>query len=89
LKGAYLSPFCFNIFYQIGYVKVYKKQQKTFSVKVKSAKKAKKLTQLKLAGLINVDVYPAKRMESGEYNPSLSVVLAIADVLDSDVKALF
>lgn len=68
--------------------KAYKKQLSDFSLKVKQFRKARNLTQIELAAEMDVDVRTIKNLENKTYNPSLLIVLALADALEVKVSEL-
>lgn len=68
--------------------KRYIKQLAQFGLKVKSLRIKNKLTQVQLAGLMDVDVKTIKRIEKGDYNPTLVVILALSESLETEAKNL-
>jgi transcriptional regulator with XRE-family HTH domain len=70
-------------------VKKFPKQVKVFSARVKLLRKTKGITQADLAGLMDVDIKTVKRLESGDYNPTLLTILSLANALGMNPKELF
>ena len=56
---------------------------------VRRARRAMDLTQADLADRVGVSRQTIVALESGGYAPSVYLALALADVLDSSVEALF
>lgn len=61
---------------------------KLFGDGVKSIRKTKKITQLQLASLCDVDVRTIQRIEKGEFNPSLRVLTRIANAFEMTLSSL-
>lgn len=61
---------------------------KQFGDGVKSIRKTKKITQLQLASLCDVDVRTIQRIEKGEFNPSLRVLTRIANAFEMTLSGL-
>lgn len=68
--------------------KRYIKQLAQFGLKVKSLRIKNKLTQVQLAGLMDVDVKTIKRIEKGDYNPTLVIIFALSEALETETKSL-
>jgi putative transcriptional regulator len=65
-----------------------KKLLDTLAKKVKELRTKKGITQVQLAAELDVDIRTVKRIEAGEYNPSLTKLLNIAEVFAVDIKEL-
>jgi transcriptional regulator with XRE-family HTH domain len=61
---------------------------KQFGTEIKSVRKAKKITQLQLASLCDIDIRTIQRIEKGEFNPSLRVLIRIANAFDMSLSNL-
>lgn len=59
------------------------------NLKMKSARAAKDLSQGELAALVGVTRQTIGMIESGEYNPSLRLCIAICRALDKTLDELF
>lgn len=59
------------------------------NLKMKSARAAKDLSQGELAALVGVTRQTIGMIESGEYNPSLKLCIAICRALDKTLDELF
>lgn len=60
-----------------------------FGVKIKALRTAKGLTQADLAAEIDVDIRTIRRIETGNYNPTLEIIAALASVFRLTVSDLF
>jgi DNA-binding XRE family transcriptional regulator len=67
----------------------HQKELNEFSGRVKALRKAKKMTQLALADILEVDVRTIKNLEAGSYNPTLQLVFGIAKAFKVDARELF
>jgi len=56
--------------------------------KIRTARKAKKITQEKLAELVGVDVRTIVAVEAGKRNPTLKTINKIAKALDVQASSL-
>ncbi len=61
---------------------------KQFGTEIKSVRKAKKITQLQLASLCDIDIRTIQRIEKGEFNPSLRVLISIANAFEMSLSSL-
>jgi transcriptional regulator with XRE-family HTH domain len=61
---------------------------KQFGTEIKSVRKAKKITQLQLASLCDIDIRTIQRIEKGEFNPSLRVLIRIANAFEISLSNL-
>lgn len=61
---------------------------KQFGTEIKSLRKAKKITQLQLASLCDIDIRSIQRIEKGEFNPSLRVLIRIANAFEMSLSNL-
>lgn len=61
---------------------------KQFGTEIKSVRKAKKITQLQLASLCDIDIRTIQRIEKGEFNPSLRVLIRIANAFEMSLSNL-
>jgi transcriptional regulator with XRE-family HTH domain len=61
---------------------------KQFGTEIKSVRKAKKITQLQLASLCDIDIRTIQRIEKGEFNPSLRVLILIANAFEMSLSSL-
>lgn len=59
------------------------------NLKLKAARAAKDMSQKELAEAINVTRQTINAIESGEYNPSIKLCLAICKVLGKTLDQLF
>jgi putative transcriptional regulator len=62
---------------------------KQFGTTVKEFRKAKKISQLQLAGLCDLDIRTIQRIEKGEFNPSLKIIYRIANAFGLSITELF
>lgn len=63
--------------------------QKQLGLRIKEIRKSKKITQEKLAEMINVDFGYISKLEVGQNFPSLQTLNRIADALNTDVVEFF
>ncbi|MFF1995371.1 helix-turn-helix transcriptional regulator [Bacillus mycoides] len=56
---------------------------------IKKYRKIKGFSQLELANTVNVARQTINLIENNKYNPSLSLCIKIAKVLDTDLNTLF
>ena len=61
---------------------------KLIGTRIKSYRKAKKLTQEKLAELLNISVGYVSKMERGIEHPNLEMLSNIADICNCDIAHL-
>jgi transcriptional regulator with XRE-family HTH domain len=61
---------------------------KQFGTEIKSVRKAKKITQLQLSSLCDIDIRTIQRIEKGEFNPSLRVLIRIANAFEMPLSNL-
>ncbi len=61
---------------------------KQFGTEIKTVRKSKKITQLQLSSLCDVDIRTIQRIEKGEFNPSLRVLLRIANAFEMSLSNL-
>lgn len=61
---------------------------KQFGTEIKSVRKSKKITQLQLSSLCDVDIRTIQRIEKGEFNPSLRVLIRIANAFEMSLSNL-
>lgn len=61
---------------------------KQFGTEIKTVRKSKKITQLQLASLCDVDIRTIQRIEKGEFNPSLRVLLRLANAFEMSLSNL-
>lgn len=59
------------------------------NLRLKSARAAKDLSQGDLAGIVGVTRQTIGMIESGDYNPSLKLCIAICKALDKTLDELF
>ncbi|QEA58210.1 helix-turn-helix transcriptional regulator [Leuconostoc koreense] len=57
--------------------------------RIRAYRKAKKMSQYELAQAIGVARQTINLIENDKYNPSLSLCLKLAHVLETDLNALF
>jgi DNA-binding XRE family transcriptional regulator len=65
-------------------------QKKLFdlSVKIKVIRRARQLSEAELAFLINKDAETITKLESGNYDPPVSLLFSIADAFGIEMKDL-
>lgn len=61
---------------------------KQFGTEIKTVRKSKKITQLQLSSLCDVDIRTIQRIEKGEFNPSLRVLIRIANAFEMPLSNL-
>ncbi len=61
---------------------------KQFGTEIKTVRKSKKITQLQLASLCDIDIRTIQRIEKGEFNPSLRVLIRIANAFEMSLSSL-
>ena len=61
---------------------------KQFGTEIKTVRKSKKITQLQLASLCDIDIRSIQRIEKGEFNPSLRVLIRIANAFEMSLSSL-
>jgi transcriptional regulator with XRE-family HTH domain len=59
-----------------------------FGTEIKTVRKSKKITQLQLSSLCDVDIRTIQRIEKGEFNPSLRVLIRIANAFEMSLSNL-
>lgn len=67
----------------------YKERYEKFGLNVVYYRKRKKLTQLQLAELVNIDRSHISAIELGNVGVSMDVIFKLSDVLDISPKDLF
>lgn len=60
-----------------------------FGSKIKTLRQAQNITQADLAGAVDVDIRTIRRIETGTYNPSLEIISALAQALNTTIPELF
>lgn len=63
--------------------------QKAFGKKVREIRKAKGLSQLKLAHLVDIELSTLNRIELGKAGTSLATIFALSEILEVPPKAFF
>jgi transcriptional regulator with XRE-family HTH domain len=66
----------------------FENELKQFGTEIKTVRKSKKITQLQLSFLCDVDIRTIQRIEKGEFNPSLRVLMRIANALEMSLSSL-
>ena len=61
---------------------------KQFGTEIKTVRKSKKITQLQLSSLCDVDIRTIQRIEKGEFNTSLRVLIRIANAFEMSLSNL-
>ena len=61
---------------------------KQFGIEIKTVRKSKKITQLQLSSLCDVDIRTLQRIEKGEFNPRLRVLVRIANAFEMSLSSL-
>jgi transcriptional regulator with XRE-family HTH domain len=61
---------------------------KQFGTEIKTVRKSKKIIQLQLASLCDIDIRTIQRIEKGEFNPSLRVLISIANAFEMSISNL-
>lgn len=67
----------------------YKERYEKFGLNVVYYRKRKKLTQLQLAELVNIDRSHISAIELGNVGVSMDVIFSLSDVLEISPKELF
>lgn len=63
--------------------------EKRFGAKLAYIRKARKLSQMKLAEIVNMNFNYIGQIERGEANVTIKTMKTLADALDVEVKTLF
>ena len=63
--------------------------EKRFAAKLAYIRKARKLSQMKLAEIVNMNFNYIGQIERGEANVTIKTIKILADALDVEVKSLF
>ncbi len=63
--------------------------EKRFGTKLAYVRKSKKLSQIKLAEIVNMNFNYIGQIERGEANVTIKTIKILADALDIEVKELF
>ena len=63
--------------------------EKRFGAKLAYIRKSKKLSQMKLAEIVNMNFNYIGQIERGEANVTIKTIKLLANALDVDVKSLF
>ncbi len=63
--------------------------QKKFGAKLAYVRKSKKLSQMKLAEIVDMNFNYIGQIERGEANVTIQTIIILADALDIEVKELF
>lgn len=63
--------------------------EKRFGAKLAYVRNAKKLSQMKLAEIVNMNFNYIGQIERGEANVTMKTMKILADALDVEVKTLF
>lgn len=66
----------------------FENELKQFGTEIKTVRKSKKITQLQLSFLCDVDIRTIQRIEKGEFNPSLRVLVRIANAFEMSLSSL-
>ncbi len=66
----------------------FENELKQFGTEIKTVRKSKKITQLQLSFLCDVDIRTIQRIEKGEFNPSLRVLMRIANAFEMSLSSL-
>ena len=67
----------------------YRDLEKRFGAKLAYIRKAKKLSQMKLAEKVDMNFNYIGQIERGEANVTIKTIKILADALDVEVKMLF
>jgi len=62
---------------------------KKFGAKLAYIRKSKKLSQMKLAEIVDINFNYIGQIERGEANVTISTMMILADALDIEMKELF
>lgn len=63
--------------------------QKKFGAKLAYTRKGKKLSQMKLAELVDMNFNYIGQIERGEANVTIQTIILLANALDVEIKELF
>lgn len=63
--------------------------QKKYGAKLAYIRKSKKLSQMKLAEMVDMNFNYIGQIERGEANVTINTMIILADALDVDMKDLF
>ena len=63
--------------------------EKRFGAKLAYTRKSKKLSQMKLAEIVNMNFNYIGQIERGEANVTIKTMIALANALDVELKELF
>lgn len=63
--------------------------QKKFGAKLAYVRKSKKLSQMKLAEIVDMNFNYIGQIERGEANVTIQTMIALANALDIEMKELF
>ena len=63
--------------------------QKKFGTKLAYIRKSKKLSQIKLAEIVDMNFNYIGQIERGEANVTISTIILLANALDVEIKELF
>lgn len=63
--------------------------EKRFGAKLACIRKSKKLTQMKLAEIVDMNFNYIGQIERGEANVTIKTIKILANALDTEVKNLF
>jgi transcriptional regulator with XRE-family HTH domain len=66
----------------------FENELKQFGTEIKTVRKSKKITQIQLSSLCDVDIRTIQRIEKGEFNPSLRVLMRIANAFEMSLSSL-
>jgi transcriptional regulator with XRE-family HTH domain len=66
----------------------FENELKQFGTEIKTVRKSKKITQLQLSSLCDVDIRTIQRIEKGEFNTSLRVLMRIANAFEMSLSSL-
>ena len=62
---------------------------KKFGAEIRGLRKSKNFTQSQLAAMCDVDIRTIQRIEKGEFNPSLKVLINLAKSFEYTLSELF
>ena len=63
--------------------------EKKFGTKLAYVRKSKKISQIKLAELVNMNFNYIGQIERGEANVTIRTIKTLANALDVEIKSLF
>lgn len=69
--------------------KRFAKQLQCLAANIKRLRKESDLTQMQLAEVVDIELKYLQKLESGRKNPSIAIVLAIAEAFKVDLGELF